>query len=334
MRRAPALAFLVASLLMQALPGSAVEPDPRVPTPPKLVQRGLVIGAAGDISCDEPPRGEDDPDACQHDLTADLIASEGLRRVLPLGDNQYEHGEYRDYVRYFDPTWGRAFARLRPVPGNHEYLPGSLWPAGYFRYFGDRVKGPDGRGYYSYDLGSCPNDPCWHLIALNSQLCFASGGCGVPADPEDPRKGERMNQWLEADLARNADHACTLAYWHHPRFSTGGDGTSAVAPLWDLLYAAHADVVLSGHTHNYQRWFRMDPSGALDPERGIRQFVVGTGGKSLHRLREPDRPALAAAQDDAFGILRLRLKPAGYAWGWISAAGQPAFDDTGRSKCV
>ena len=141
-----------------------------------------------------------------------------------------------------------------------------------------------------------------------------------------------MYSWLEQDLAGHPDasYPCTLAYWHHPRFSfsTGSGASPAVAPLWELLHAAGADVVLNGHSHNYQRWRPMDPTGALDRTDGIRQFVVGTGGASRYAIPEGGRPpTLARAQAHAFGILRLTLKSAGYRWAWASASGQPAFED-------
>jgi hypothetical protein len=292
-----------------------------------------VIGAAGDIACQNDPYGPRSPATCQYDETADLIERANLAEVLLLGDNQYERGAYAAYTRYFDPTWGRSYANLSPAPGNHEYAndPSSR-PRGYFRYFGTRVRGPDGLGYYSFDLGACPDDPCWHLISLNSELCFAAGGCGPAADPSDPGPGNRMHAWLTQDLAEHpdAEYPCTLAYWHHPRFSfsTGSGATSAVGPLWDLLYTANADVVLNGHSHNYQRWRPMDPNGELDLDAGIREFVVGTGGRSHYALPSGAAPDnLASAQANAFGILRLTLKTQSYRWRWVSAAGQPAFDD-------
>jgi Calcineurin-like phosphoesterase len=296
-------------------------------------QTRYVVGAAGDIACERKARGPGAPALCQYDDTAKLIRGTGLVEVLLLGDNQYEVGAYAAYMKYFHPTWGRSFANISPVPGNHEYgNDPSSSPRGYFRYFGDRVRGPDRLGYYSFDLGACPNDPCWHVIALNSELCFGSGGCGPATDPSDPGRGNLMYAWLEQDLAAHPDtsYPCTLAYWHHPRFSfsTASGASAAVGPLWELLHAAGADVVLNGHSHNYQRWRPMDPAGALDRAGGIRQFVVGTGGASRYALPGDDLPPnLARAQAHAFGILRLTLKSAGYRWAWASAPGQPAFRD-------
>jgi len=292
-----------------------------------------VIGAAGDIACASSANGPEQPSSCQYDDTARLIRGTGLAEVLLLGDNQYETGSFTAYMNYFHPTWGRAFANLSPAPGNHEYgNDPSGDAAGYFRYFGERVEGPDGLGYYAFDLGACPDAPCWHLISLNSELCFAAGGCGPAADPLAPGPGNLIHAWLEQDLAAHPDAAypCTLAYWHHPlfSFSSASGASPAVRPLWELLYAAGADVVLTGHSHNYQRWRPQDPDGTLDRDAGIRQFVVGTGGRSHYALQGSTWPEnLAAAQANAFGILRLTLKAKGYRWAWVTASGQPAFED-------
>jgi len=336
----PAAALALLALAVSAF-GAAANQPPDVRPISRPTEHGTeapdrtryVVGAAGDIACEREALGPAAPALCQYDDTAKLVRGTGLAEVLLLGDNQYEVGSYAAYTNYFHPTWGRAFANISPVPGNHEYAndPSSR-PRGYFRYFGDRVRGPDGLGYYSFDLGACPNDPCWHVIALNSELCFGVGGCGPATDPSNPGRGNRMYAWLGQDLADHPDasYPCTLAYWHHPRFSfsTGSGPAASVGPLWELLHAAGADVVLNGHSHNYQRWRPMDPDGALDRTRGIRQFVVGTGGANLYALPDDDRPPnLARAQAHAFGILRLTLKLAGYRWAWASAPGQPAFED-------
>jgi len=167
---------------------------------------------------------------------------------------------------------------------------------------------------------------------LNSMLCFAPGGCGPAADPSDPGPGNRMYRWLGRDLANHpdAEYPCTLAYWHHPlfSFSTGSGPSAAVRPLWRLLYDAGADVVLNGHAHNYQRWRPQDPLGTLDAERGIREFVVGTGGANHYAIAGGEWPAnLVLAQGDSFGILRIVLRAEGYRWGWVTAVGQPKFAD-------
>jgi calcineurin-like phosphoesterase family protein len=346
-RRTPAFVALLAFALFAFDAGASEPIRPRAlrdrverETAPATTR--YVIAAAGDIACDHDPNGPSHPSTCQYDDTARLIDGDDLAAVLLLGDNQYERGRYRAYLRYFDPTWGRAFAKLAPAPGNHEYdNDPSSTPTGYFRYFGEAAKGPDGLGYYAFDVGACPNAPCWHVISLNSELCFAAGGCGPAADPSDPGPGNRMYAWLEQDLAAHADaeYPCTLAYWHHPRFSfsTGSGASTAVGPLWQLLHAASADVVLNGHSHNYQRWRPLDPDGMPDKGSGIREFVVGTGGASHYAIPSGARPkALAAAQANAFGVLRLTLKAEGYRWRWVSARGQPAFGDAsdGVVSCV
>jgi hypothetical protein len=332
---------LVALLATTTSAASAPVVDGAGARGPSPARNRYVIVAAGDIACESDPNGPSEPAVCQYDDTARLIDGPRVEEVLALGDIQYETGGYQAFLAYFDPTWGRALANISPVPGNHEYgQDPSSRPGGYFRYFGPRVRGPDGLGYYSYDLGACPEAPCWHLIALSSELCFASGGCGPAADPNDPGPGNRMYAWLQADLAAHPDAAypCTLAYWHHPRFSftTGSGATAAVAPLWELLYAAGADVVLNGHSHNYQRWRPQGPGGDFDPD-GIRQFVVGTGGRSHYAIPSGNPPEnLAAAQARAFGVLRLTLKAEGYRWEWATARGQPSYADASEHgvRCV
>jgi serine/threonine-protein kinase len=318
---------------------SSGRPEPGASTSPQgevAVVGGtgpFVIAAAGEIACPGPPFSDANPDACQYDDTADLIHPGELAAVLALGDNQYDYGSYEDYLAYYDAEWGRAKSITKPVPGNHEYAaPLPAKPDGYFRYFGDSVRGPDGQGYYSFDLGTCPDRPCWHLIALNSQLCVGPGGCGPAAKGSEPSAGNLMYRWLKHDLSAhpNKEYPCTLAYWHHPlfSFSTGSGATPEVRPLWDLLYAARADVVLNGHSHNYQRWKTQDPAQNADPERGLREFVVGTGGSTKSLLELGTWPAnLVAAQDSAFGVLKITLGRSSYAWTWVSAAGQPAFSD-------
>ena len=163
---------------------SSASPAPAEPidgdTPSQASATSYVIGAAGDIACLADPYPDTKPDNCQYDDTADLLT--GLTLILALGDNQYPTGSYTGYTTYYAPTWGQYLANTNPVPGNHEYAQDpSSTPGGYFQYFGDRVKGPDGLGYYSFDVpqGCTPGQGvCWHFIALSSELCFASGGCG------------------------------------------------------------------------------------------------------------------------------------------------------------
>ncbi len=231
--------------------------------------------------------------------------------IVTLGDNVYERGTAEQFADCYDPSWGRHKSRTRPSPGNHDYLtPGAT---GYFGYFGDAAGDP-AQGYYSFDLGA------WHILALNSN-CWEVG-CGA---------GSSQEEWLRADLAAHPA-ACTLAYWHHPVFSSGPHGSlTLMQDIWQTLYEHGADVVLSGHDHDYERFAPQDPNGLLDPLRGIRQFVVGTGGRS-HYLIETPIANSEAHNDDTFGVLKLTLHPAGYAWEFIPEAGK-TFTDSGSGVC-
>ena len=347
-----ALAAVTLVALVGALMAGSSGPPRPTGTPPVSGQAAIpgrtgahVIAAVGEIACPSEPFADFAVDVCQYDDTASLIRPGELAAVLALGDNQYDDGAYEDYTAFYDRWWGQARSITKPVPGNHEYPAGpTSRPDGYFRYFGEAVEGPHGQGYYSFDLpGGCTpgQGVCWHFIALNSELCIAPGGCGPPPDRNDPGLGNRMHAWLKHDLAThpNSEYGCTVAYWHRPlfSFSTGSGTTPEVKPLWDLLYAARADVVLNGHSHNYQRWRPQDPEGKLDPRRGILQFIVGTGGSSKSQLQSSPWPSnLVSAQDTSFGVLLITLGRAGFAWEWVSAPGQPAFSDTqvDRVGCV
>ena len=234
--------------------------------------------------------------------------------VFTAGDNAYPHGALADYEKCYAPSWGRQLARTRPAPGNHEYETGGA--AGYFAYFGARA-GPPSRGYYSYDLGT------WHVVVLNS-----SDNCGVVACSASSPQVE----WLRADLAASAA-PCTVAIWHHPRFSSGPHGSNTrLDAFWDALYAAGADVVVNGHDHIYQRFAPQTPAGARDDARGIREFVVGTGGKSHDKLRSPLLPNTEVAHGSTFGVLALTLHAASYSWRFVPVAGA-TFTDAGSAPC-
>lgn len=289
-----------------------------VPETPPLVDGSPVVGptiaAAGDIACDpESPafnRGEGHGLECRQKATSDLLST-GYVGVLALGDLQYEDGSYAGFLDSYDATWGRVKAITAPVPGNHEYRTAEA--KGYYRYFGV-VAGVRARGYYSFDLGG------WHVIALNSN-CRAVGGCDA---------GSAQEQWLRADLAAS-QVACTLAYWHHPRFSSGYHGSSATyRAFWQALYDAEADLVLVGHDHDYERFAPQDATGRHDRERGIREFVVGTGGRGL---RPFSRVAANSEVRDAttIGILELTLGSGSYAWRFRPAVG--SFTDSGSNRC-
>lgn len=225
--------------------------------------------------------------------------------VFTLGDNAYFVGSAQEYRDCYHPTWGRHRARTRPVPGNHEYETAGAEP--YFAYFGSRA-GPAGLGYYSYDLGE------WHIVALNSQ---------VPAGA-----GSAQERWLREDLASSGAR-CTLAYWHYPLFTSGPNGRHLeMRDLWRTLQEAGAEVVMTGHEHFYERFAPQDDAGRPDPVRGMRAFVVGSGGALLYQ------PVMVAANSEVrlstFGVLKLTLAPGRYDWEFLPVSGA---GDTGSGQC-
>src|SRR3989442_258365 len=240
-------------------------------------------------------------------LTANLL--DGIPgTVFAGGDNAYPDGTSSDYTNCYNPTWGRHKARTRPVPGNHDYnTPGA---SGYFNYFG-AAAGPSGKGYYSYNLGD------WHIVALNSNIAM--------------NVGSPQEQWLRTDLASNTKR-CTLAYWHHPLFSSGNEGPHIeTQPLWQDLYDAGAEVVIVGHDHDYERFAPQTATGIADPAHGIREFVAGTGGGGLFVVYPPV-PHSEVLNNTPPGGLQLTLRSAGYDWQFVPIAGK-TFTDTGSGSC-
>jgi len=219
--------------------------------------------------------------------------------IAVLGDIAYESGSNADFANCFMPSWGRLVPRIRPALGNHEYGTGTAAAA-------INIFHLPTNGWYSYDVGT------WHIIALNSN-CTAIGGC---------ERGSAQWRWLRADLAAHPS-TCTLAYWHHPRFSSGIHGSdSTYEPFWNLLARAKADVVLEGHDHDYERFA---------PIKGIRSFVVGTGGRSHYPTLLP-QPGSVVRNSDTFGVLRLTLRPTGYDWKFLPVRGG-TFSDDGSGNC-
>lgn len=280
----------------------------------------VTIAAAGNIACNPASPafngGAGTDTECGMRRTGDLLAGmTDLDAILALGDNQYPCAAHSDFLAAFDPAWGRVKSLIRPIQGNHDWeCDFSGRARGYFQYFG-AAAGEEGKGYYSYDLGT------WHLIALNSQ-CGHVGGCNADSP---------QGRWLQADLAANRSK-CTLAYFHYPRFASGLEGDrSEGAPFWDQLYAAGADVILNAHEHHYERFARMTPAGVLDTQRGIRQFIVGTGGRELHGFQFNGRNS-EVRRNASWGVLRLSLAPTSYSWQFVpTTAGAPA--DSGTTPC-
>ena len=243
--------------------------------------------------------------------TARLLTSVG-GTVFTLGDNVYESGTPWEFRACFGPTWGRFKGRIRPAVGNHEYQSG--WGNGYWGYFGGRA-GPKGKGWYSYSAGA------WRVIVLNSNCHKVN--C---------RKGSEQERWLRAELARHTNK-CTLAYFHHPRFSSDGNHGNGweVGPFWEALYDHGADLILSGHAHSYERFAPQTPWGKHDPTHGIRQIVVGTGGAGLYDMRSA-RPNSQVRNANTLGVLKLNLSSDSYRWNFIPQAGK-RFRDSGHGKC-
>lgn len=229
--------------------------------------------------------------------------------VFTAGDNVNLDGTTSQYKTYYDPTWGRHRARTRPAPGNHDYhVPGAV---GYFSYFGAQA-GPPSRGYYSYDLGN------WHVVSLDSEISMVAGS------PQE--------RWLRGDLTASTK-PCTLAYWHRPLFTSGSSHGPATStrPLFQALYDHGAEVLVSGHNHDYERFAPMRPTGARDDARGIREFVAGTGGAGHNGFVSP-QPNSQVRNGTAFGVLKFTLHSNSYDWRFVPVAGQ-TFTDSGTTAC-
>jgi hypothetical protein len=265
----------------------------------------VTLVGAGDIAgCSQEGRSS---------ATANLLGKIG-GTVYTLGDNVQGQGDINEFRNCYDPTWGKYKKRTRPTVGNHEYHTAGAKP--YFDYFGWRAGRPS-QGYYSYERGS------WHIVALNSN-CNKVGGCGSLSP---------QGSWLRRDLAANPSR-CTLAYFHHPLYASGkGTATPQVKPFWNTLYNRGADLILSGHAHRYERYAPITPGGVRDPENGIRQFVVGTGGEPGGSESYPaSAPNMQVMKTGTPGVLKLNLGAGSYAWKFVPVAGK-TFTDSGTGRC-
>jgi acid phosphatase type 7 len=281
-----------------------------------------VVAAAGDIACDPLSPyfggGLGQGIFCRQRRTSELLLRMDLAAVLMPGDLQYEDGKLWKFEQSFDPSWGRLRHLLRPAPGNHEYRDPDA--TGYFDYFNGPGRrhgraGERGAGYYSFDVGD------WHLVALNSE-CHSVGGC---------QAGSPQERWLRADLASHPV-ACTLAFWHHPQFTSGrhsAEGT--MRAVWDALYEANVDLVINGHEHFYERFAPQTPDGVPDPARGIRQITVGTGGKNRFGYVGV-APNSELRENRYHGVLTLGLHPAGYDWKFVTTP-RGRVADRGAAGC-
>jgi hypothetical protein len=276
--------------------------------------------SAGDGEPSQPPdvvlTGAGDIASCGFNSdreTSDLLIDQpGI--IFTAGDNAYEDGTPAEFAKCYAPTWGRVKDRtILPAVGNHDWnTPGA---AGYLAYFGS-VAAPNGTTWYSKDLGA------WHIIVLDSN-CLKVGGC-IADSPQ--------GRWLAADLAAHADVRCTLAIWHHPRFSSGEHGNDVdVGPFWTQLVAAHADLVINGHDHDYERFAPQNAASKEDRKTGMREIVVGTGGAGLRTF-----PTVVANSElrlaGELGVLRLTLHVANYDWEFLPVNSH-AITDSGSALC-
>lgn len=274
------------------------------------------IVAVGDIACDPSDNNfsGDNQLFCQSKKTYELLETIKPDAVLILGDIQYEDGALEKFNKSYDKDWGKAKNITYPVPGNHEY--GVDEAKDYFSYFGSRA-GEPGKGYYGLDLGS------WHIIALNSN-CEHISGCG---------RNSEQAVWLEQELAKSQPY-CSLAFWHHPRFTSGkytadGDAAGRTEAFWNILFEHKAELVLNGHDHIYERFAPQSPAGKPN-EIGLRQFTVGTGGKNLYQ-QQSQKPNSEKVIDNNFGVLALELYEKSYKWQFVST--QNKVLDSGSGNC-
>lgn len=313
--------LLLPSCITGTATGTTAVPS-RAQTPVAVGEQTVVIAAAGDIACDPDSSrfngGVGTETRCRMKATSDLVLTLDPDAVLVLGDLQYESASLENLMASYDLSWGRLKTITYPAIGNHEGESADSGE-GYCSYFGVVANcSADGSqrdaAFYAFDVGP------WHLIALNSN-CGAAGGCDM---------GSPQHDWLLADLGTHSG-PCTLAYWHHPRFSSGDHGNhTRVSDLFAALYDAGVELVLSGHDHDYERFAPQDPDRNADPERGVRQFVVGTGGKNLYDSSSPE-PNSEVINTQTFGVLKLTLEPKSYSWEFISASGE--FTDSGSDTC-
>ncbi len=303
----PLVRLLVASLFWASIApwaasqsAGSTKSDPAAPA-------AILVGAGDIVGCQDP----------QGALATARLIEKIPGTVFAVGDLVYDAATLPQFQNCYGAAWGKFKDRTRPALGNHEYRDSNATP--YFQYWGAQA-GPPGKGYYSYELGA------WHVVVLNTN-CLAPGLGGCAA-------GSPQELWLRQDL-REHRGSCIVAYGHHALFSSGIFRSHAVHPelkrLWEDLYAAHADLILAGHEHSYERFAPQDPDGRADPQHGIREIVVGTGGRSHDPLGFA-HPNSEAQNFDTYGVLKLTLSPQGYTWEFIPEEGK-TFRDSGVGVC-
>ncbi|GAA5177416.1 hypothetical protein GCM10025771_14450 [Niveibacterium umoris] len=264
-----------------------------------------VVYAVGDIA---------DCRTNAHRDVATLIAADRAKlpadtssHLLLLGDQVYPNGTAAEFADCFDPAWGRFKPDTLAVPGNHDYRTAAGAP--FYAYFGAPAAP---LGYYAQTLGN------WLILGLNSNI--------------DMGPDSAQARWMSEQLAANT-RQCVIAMWHHPRYSSGAHGNNAEADaLWRTAQRGRVSLVLAGHDHHYERFVPLDASGAAS-DRGIRSFVVGTGGAGLYPVN-PSRPAISAARiSQRHGVLRLTLGEGSYQWQFIGLPNAEVLD-AGEGQCL
>lgn len=280
-----------------------------------------VVMVAGDIAC---APGSSRGRKCRDDLTAEKLAD--ATHVLTVGDNQYNCGQLNAYYNAYDKTWGKYLDKTYPVVGEDEYSGGGCstpGASGYFTYFASRAQQGDCtkacKGWYSYDIGDN-----WHVVALNTACAEPGvGGCSGSSP---------QVKWLKQDLA-DTNARCIMAVMHRPYWSNGNT-VRKFKPIIQALYDGGADVVLTGNSHLYARYAQQNPDSKVDTAKGMRAFIVGTGGKSHSTLASPRLPNFEAGDDKTFGVLRLDLGASSYDWKYVQAyPASPVFTDKGTTTC-
>jgi acid phosphatase type 7 len=296
------------------VPTNTPSPTPTISPTPTPAGTDPVVMAAGDIICDSLTTTTS---GCRQMDVSQVFVKQNPAAALILGDLCHTPSA-NCFNNYYAPSYGRFKSISYPTTGNHEYLvPGAIYYFDYWNGVGNQTgqAGDRAKGYYSFDIGT------WHLIALNSQ-CSDAGGCNA---------GSAQYTWLQNDLATHTNK-CTLAYYHIPVFSSGGRANNNALQMFTLLYNNNVDVVLDGHDHIYERFAPQNPSGQADAVRGIREFIVGTGGANHTSIA-----SIAANSEirnvDTFGALKLTLHPTGYDWQFVPAANTGTFTDSGSNTC-
>jgi chitodextrinase len=293
------LGVLTALTVLLFAPANAAAADP-------------VIYAAGDIAC--APGASQTSTTCHERQTSDIVIAGGAAKALALGDLQYDSASLSNLQNSYNNTWGRIKSITDPVLGNHEGSGSGYWDYFYGSGVSNGPYGVRNKGWYSFNVGA------WHLIGINSNCTRVA--CTA---------GSEQEQWLRADLAANPT-SCTLAYWHHPRWSSGHDGDNTfMQPIWQALYDANADLALVGHSHNYERYAPQDANGSLDNSRGIREFVVGTGGAFFTGVSSA-KPNSEVRNNTTYGVLKVTLHPTSFDWQFVPEAGK-TFTDSGTQAC-